>query len=231
MKRLIACLTVVVLAFTSGCTTPQYNYQPTVQQISRPPLGSVNVANVGDEMLSQGVYTQRDAIKLSRPLKFGLITAYTLMPGYYVKTGEDHESSYYRPTGTRDSGMVQKAALADPWESIRLTNDGKTISVVTVFHARTSRPADGVQLTTYPLLTDDSFQQTLIYSGKVGDKIKIGYREFSNNAARPAFNNDVDYDLTQSKVIGYKGARLEIIDATNESIKYRVISNFNAATR
>jgi len=44
-----------------------------------------------------------------------------------------------------------------------------------------------------------------------------------------AFNNDVDYDLNESKVIGYKGARIEIIEATNELIKYRVLKNFNQA--
>ena len=81
------------------------------------------------------------------------------------------------------------------------------------------------------VLSDDSFQQTLIYSGKLGNKIKIGYREFSNNQARPAFNNDVEYDLSESAVIGYKGARLEIVGATNETIKYRVIQNCNRAER
>ncbi|MCD0195610.1 hypothetical protein K1T77_12420 [Acinetobacter baumannii] len=46
-------------------------------------------------------------------------------------------------------------------------------------------------------------------------------------APRPAFNNDVEYDLSQSKEIGYKGALLEIIEATNQDIKYKVIRNFN----
>jgi hypothetical protein len=80
-----------------------------------------------------------------------------------------------------------------------------------------------------PVLQSDSFQQTLIYSGKVGNKINIGYREFSNNLARPAFNNAVEYDLTDSRIIGYRGARIEVIDATNEFIKYKVIQNFNKA--
>ena len=71
-----------------------------------------------------------------------------------------------------------------------------------------------------------SFQQTLIYNGRVGDKINIGYREFSNNAARPAFNNSVEYDLSVSSTIGYKGALLEIIKADNSSIVYKVIKNF-----
>ena len=64
----------------------------------------------------------------------------------------------------------------------------------------------------------------------VGDKIDVGYREFSNNNARPAFNNDVEYDLTQSRTIGYKGAQLEVIEATNQHIQYRVIRNFNQAS-
>jgi hypothetical protein len=71
-----------------------------------------------------------------------------------------------------------------------------------------------------------SFQQTLIYSGRVGDKIKFGYREFSNNLARPAFNNDVEYDLSTSNIIGYKGAQIEVISSDNSGIKYKVLKNF-----
>ncbi|CAD9197495.1 hypothetical protein QAC21B_03669 [Acinetobacter bohemicus] len=76
-------------------------------------------------------------------------------------------------------------------------------------------------------MSEHSFQQTLIYSGKVGNKINISYREFSGSLARPAFNNDVEYDLNQSRQIGYKGALLEIADANNQSITYKVLKNFN----
>jgi hypothetical protein len=79
------------------------------------------------------------------------------------------------------------------------------------------------------LASNDSFQQTLIYSGKVGDKINIGYREFSGNMARPSFNNNVEYDLSQSMFIGYKGVKIEVLEANNQHIKYKVIQNFNAA--
>lgn len=71
-----------------------------------------------------------------------------------------------------------------------------------------------------------SFQQTLLYNGRIGNRIAFGYREFSNNSARPAFNNDVTYDLDESNIIGYKGARLEIIKATNTEITYKLISSF-----
>jgi hypothetical protein len=45
--------------------------------------------------------------------------------------------------------------------------------------------------------------------------------------ARPAFNNDVEYDLNESKQIGYKGALLDVIDANNQNITYKVLKNFN----
>jgi hypothetical protein len=35
--------------------------------------------------------------------------------------------------------------------------------------------------------------------------------------------------LDESADIGYKGARLEILNATNQYIEYKVISNFNKA--
>jgi hypothetical protein len=70
-------------------------------------------------------------------------------------------------------------------------------------------------------------QKTLIYSGKIGDRITLGYREFKNDIARPAFSNDVAYDLSESTVLGYKGARLEVLKATNTEITYKVIAGFN----
>ena len=80
------------------------------------------------------------------------------------------------------------------------------------------------------MLSQDSFKQTLIYSGKVGNKINVGYREFSGSVARPAFNNNVEYDLSESLVIGYKGAQIEVLEATNQYIRYKVLRNFNKAT-
>jgi hypothetical protein len=91
--------------------------------------------------------------------------------------------------------------------------------------------AEAYKKTTVSDNQTDSFQQTLIYSGKVGNKINIAYREFSNNIARPAFNNNVEYDLSESKTIAYKGSQLEILEATNQSIKFKVIKNFNTALR
>lgn len=208
-----------------GCTAPAYNYQATPKHVSKPPLNIVNTAYVGDKMLEQGVFVDREALHI--PTNTKLNFAYTLTAGYYQKSGEDNKGGYYLPMNNIPSGgMVQKSALADPFKAVMLGLDGK-LCVITAFNIKSCGGEHQAQRTTIGIASDNSFQQTLIYSGKVGNKINIGYREFSSNMARPAFNNDVEYDLNESKQIGYKGALLEVIDANNQNITYKVLRNFN----
>lgn len=71
-----------------------------------------------------------------------------------------------------------------------------------------------------------SFKQEFIYNGKVGNSIKFIYREFSNDLARPSFTQDIQYDLNESTLVGFKGLKIEILSATNTLIKYKVLSHF-----
>ena len=112
-----------------------------------------------------------------------------------------------------------------------VANDGSKLCGISVFNAKVCESSPDLEFVKRASVSSTAFQQSLIYSGKHSTKLNIGYREFSNNVARPAFNNDVEYDMDESKVIAYKGAQLEVIEATNQHIKYRVISNFNAAER
>ncbi|TSK08706.1 MAG: hypothetical protein FPO08_05225 [Geobacter sp.] len=211
----------------TACAAPKYNYMPVTTAISEPPIDSVNTTQVGDTMVRQGKYQEYDAIYVTR--KADPSWAYTLYPGYYLKQGEDETAEYYYPGGGDESGRVVKSGLADPWTSIMTKKGDTEICVVTVFNAYVCGDSNSFERRKKLSVTHDSFQQSLIYSGKVGNKINIGYREFSNNLARPAFNNNVEYDLSESKTIAYKGAKLEILEATNQNIKYKVLSNFNKA--
>ncbi len=67
-----------------------------------------------------------------------------------------------------------------------------------------------------------TFSQELIYLGRSGDELSFKYREFSGSLARPAFSADLTYDLSESRTIGYRGARIEVIEAGNQLIRYRV---------
>lgn len=221
------CLCIAAMALTA-CVSPTHNYIPKATNISRPSVGQVSTSSVGDEMVSQGVLFEREALLLKEDANIGLFSAYTLRHGYYLKQGENKTSDFYQPSPTPDGGRVEKAALADPYQSVQAYKSDSRICVVTVFNASVCTKA-AFQRLTKAIATDESFQQTLIYSGKIGQKIRLGYREFSANVARPAFSNDVEYDLSESSVVGYKGARIEVLEATNDHVTYRVISNFNEA--
>lgn len=227
-QRLVLVLVVLLLPLVLlfGCVTPKYNYYPERTKISEPPLNAVVNAYVGDTMLRQGEYSEHDAIYLRYNVKTG---SYTFTPGYYLKKGEDAKSEFYLSAGGPDSGQVILSLLADPFQVIRLDKKSGKFCGVSVFNLEECTRKADYEKKKYPVASFDSFQKTLIYSGKVGDKINVGYREFLRDLARPAFSNEVEYDLSESRIIGYKGARIEVIEATNEYIKYKVIQNFNRA--
>jgi hypothetical protein len=70
----------------------------------------------------------------------------------------------------------------------------------------------------------EDFREELIYGGIVGFAIKIMYREYRNDLARPAFYQEVQYDLSQSKTITFRKTTIEIIEATNSYCRFEVIS-------
>jgi len=74
-------------------------------------------------------------------------------------------------------------------------------------------------------LSDDSFQEELIYTGRINDEIHISYREYKKDFARPAFFQDLVYDLRRSKMVVFKQYKLEIEDATNEFILFKVLTD------
>jgi hypothetical protein len=46
--------------------------------------------------------------------------------------------------------------------------------------------------------------------------------------ARPAFSNDVEYNLARESTITYKGAVIDIIEATPSKLTYIVKKNFSS---
>jgi len=212
----------------SACATPADNYQPVATEMNLPPLETVSTARVGDKMLVQGTFEELDAIHLSHQVDFSM-SSYTFSTGDYVKRGQNSDGEFFAPLDGPGGGHVEKGLLTDPFQIALLEPDGKTLCAVTIFNVKTCLPNVDVQRKKVPSLTANSCQQTLLYNGKVGDKIDVAYREFSSSLARPAFNNDVEYDLTQSKNVGYKDAEIEVIEATNEYIKYIVHRNFTHA--
>lgn len=209
---------VFLLVVMTGCASVKYNGAVNVvKMVDYPRIGEVATVYVGDHMVEKGTITEENVLVVNQTID-GVL--YNIPKNQYPQLGFDEQNDYYSAVG------VMRSGLADPVQALALGKaEHSELCVVTVFGA-TSCYAGNYERKTRLAERGNSFQQTLIYSGRVGNKINIGYREFSNNTARPAFNNNVEYDLSSSNKIGYKGAVIEVIDANNNSITYKLINNF-----
>ncbi|MFA0066227.1 hypothetical protein [Vibrio breoganii] len=202
----------------TGCTSVQYNGGETiVSDVDYPAVGKKVTVYVGDHMVEKGTITEEDALVVHQHIDGAL---YDIPSGKYKQVGYDSKQYFYSGLG------VIRGGLSDPVEALAVAKKTNAdICVVTVFGNQSCYKGHYDRERQFSE-RGNSFQQTLIYNGRVGDKINIGYREYSNNRARPAFSNEVEYDLSASKTIAYKGAVIEVIDANNSSITYKLIRNF-----
>lgn len=210
-------LLIASLVFLAGCAVKVTPVISTPTVINTPEIGETVTAQIGDHLLQKGEVVEEEVLNV-RSLVDGAF--YDILPGSYPQLG------YIGPDKLYSGSGVIKAALADPFVGIsaRPEEPGR-VCVVTGFGARVCYEAVA-DTSMRASSRDASFQQTLVYNGRVGNRINVGYREFSNSLARPAFNNNVEYDLSISQTIGYKGALIEVIKADNASITYRVLSTF-----
>lgn len=75
----------------------------------------------------------------------------------------------------------------------------------------------------------DEFRIELVVLGYSGHTLRLQYREFVDDMARPAFFQDVSYDLgTLPTVVAFRNAQFEILSATNTGIKVRLIRGLKA---
>lgn len=223
MYKLLFCASAALAVV--GCATPLTNYTPHTQEISEPPINSINQAEVGERLLSQGRVTEYEALYL--PVTQKTSFQHTIQQGYYPKRGESDEYIQYTFSNEPGSGKVIDGALSDPAQGLTLRKSDNALCILSVYNMNVDcKTGLKFEKKSWATAGANNFQQTLIYNGKVGSKINIGYREFVDDLARPAFSNAVEYDLDDSRQIGYKGALLDIIDANNQMIKYKVLKNF-----
>ncbi len=188
-----------------------------VQSFSFPSIGVISTSDIGDELLNQetGVSTGAIAIPYDQP-----IGSFTIRKGHYAISGQNREYIKFSRVQMRNENASQDR-LGDLFLFLKDAST-KTVCVSRKICAELEYSTDKITN-----VSPNYKQYTLIYIGKVENKITLGYREFIGDTARPAFSNDVTYDLSKSNVLGYKGARIEVLDATNTGISYKVLSNFN----
>ncbi len=215
----------LVLLAMSGCASIDYNYEPERTFFSEPPLEQRTKVAVGEPMIRQGKSVLHDAIYLPKDVK--LNAYYTLRAGYYTKDGESEAGTFYSPSRYREAGKIERAWLADESKAVFVPkSENSKVCVITIIDYKSCGTAR-VEYTSQATSSEQNFQQYLVYGGGYGLKVNVIYRELVAGYARPAFDHSVEYDLTKSMEIGYRGARIKVIRANNEWIEYSVISYFS----
>lgn len=74
--------------------------------------------------------------------------------------------------------------------------------------------------------TSDSIRQVVIYLGSTKDSLRLSYREFINDMARPAFTEEYTFPLTDKfpQTIAFKGVKLAVAATDGEGLHYTVVS-------
>ncbi len=127
----------------------------------------------------------------------------------------------------------KNAMCYSPYDCLIDMNNDNTFTYLTTQGSMNFVKLD--QLTKYklekskPIYTEDSFKYVALYQGKKGNLIKISFREFKDNMARPAFTQNIEYELGKGgkTIIGFKGLRIQVLKATNMNIEYKVIKDYN----
>ena len=170
-----------------------------------PSIGQLSTRGVGDSLVEQGTGVLAPEFELAQDANVGKST---IPKGRYDFNAENGTGIWF--IGGNQYFYIKKADKT-------VCIDGKDCTKIE--YTLNKKLAQST-------LSSDSFQQTLLYNGKIGNKITLAYREFSSGMARSAYSNNVDYDLSESAIVGYKGARREVVKATNTELTYRVLSGF-----
>jgi hypothetical protein len=222
-KKLVV---VCVVAFVSGCASYR-PIQPERTQINFPEANTTTTKELGDTLLLKLHEFKNDAIEVFNPISVSILT---YPAGTYVAMGESDDGNlvFYEANIMSSLGYSpRKGGFAIP----KSNHEGRINNVI----GWQVSPKNGWAETdkSISFLRKKSRQLglpflklELIYNGKVGSNIKFLYRELSNNMMRTPFTQDIQYDLNESKTIGFKGARIDIIKATNRQIEYIVRKPF-----
>lgn len=221
----VAAACVLLVGSASAAETLKFTrlYSAEARAVIPEPTATAQ-AEIGEVILYQGVQAVTPAIELEERLSMndGKIS---IGPGVLARIGEDGEGYIYRTNEfTTDPGR----AVAMPRSAgVYLPKGANGQPMALWMYTDTSAKAEPIATPKYRETVHRQLlkqaNRRLIYTGLSGSTLKLNYMEFDGDMARPAFSQELSYDLSTSDEIGYKGARIKVIKATNTRLEYVVL--------
>lgn len=214
----------------SACVSTQ-SISPRTEIIDKPALDTIVSAELGETVVEKGRLRTFSGLILGNELQWGdglLLTKFTVPPGRLRARQQDAKHVYY----FSDDMTSHDAILGtSPYPSGGLCRALDGSGPVRGFNMAGRcnmnwNVTPDVEDTRIYDVDRPGFRQELIYNGRSGETLKFLYREFSGDFMRPPFSQELQYDLTESTTIGFRGVRVEVLEASNTTIRYRVLSSF-----
>ena len=70
--------------------------------------------------------------------------------------------------------------------------------------------------------SDKGFRSELVFQGVGAGVLYLAYREFVNDMARPAFTQEIRYDFEGPTTIAFQTLEIDVLEAGNMGIRYKV---------
>ncbi|WP_419826829.1 hypothetical protein [Sphingomonas sp.] len=70
----------------------------------------------------------------------------------------------------------------------------------------------------------NNHQATLIYQGAAAGTLRLSYREFSNDMARPAFTEDLSFPITDAypQTVTWRDTKITLLALSSDGLRYRI---------
>lgn len=232
---------VLVIMFIQGCTTTSEHlgrtYTPSYYSSSisdYPSIGEIKTVEVGESLVWKDKQATIPAIDIEQAIEhpvenLGKKYKLTLLSGRYVEKGKDAFGTFFE--GKKGNILEDNQPVGESDGGIYVTNLDPTKTEI--YFLANLRPLsyvrDGIPFkkSLHQKRDDLSFKKELVYTGISQKVVSILYREFNEDMARPAFSQDLKYDLSESNIVGYRGARFEIIKATNQGLTYKTLKQLD----
>ena len=214
----------VILLYLAGCSTTGRPTQ-SILDSHEPEIGEIVEAELGETLFKRRREIGVPGVYLNAPVEVrsGVGGVFRLSPQKAALADESEEKAFYSLAG-ESCGLGICSRLQITIVNYKLQNRW----------ALKTSPISEKTIESFPGETglvsfsaNNNFKVEFIYNGRTGDEIKFIYREFINDLARPAFTQDLVYDLSADDVIGFKGMRLRVIEASNTSIEYSILEQIS----
>jgi hypothetical protein len=226
-RKLCVLVLATIAAPTAFPASSQTIGQPVRKVGQKPEPGVESVVTVGSVLLERYDLTERAMPRLEAELSLSLgiqgkivapagslLTVERANPLKACTTSGGYVDHLVGPRGAAClmdndmDGAFDKASAADVLFTTKKINPPARYTLVSV-----TTPEAG-----------NSFRQALIYLGTSAGTLRLSYREFSNDMARPAFTEELSFPMeaTFPQTVAWRDTRITLLGVSNAGLRYRV---------